>query len=359
MLIRIAVTGAAILAVNNGCVTTRVSLPIASREGTVDSLFAAYSVAGAPGAGVLVIDHGRVVISRSYGLANLATRTPATDRTNYRLASLSKQFTATAVLILVREGKLGLDEPIGAILPGVPAHSRGATIRQLLTHTAGVWDYEDFVPDSQTTQVHDADVPRLIASADSLYFPGGSAWRYSNTGYALLALAVERRAGMEYARFLRERIFLPAGMAATVAYEKGVSEVSNRALGYQPRDDRFVERDQSSTSAVLGDGGIYSSLHDLAKWDALLDAHALLGDALQRLAWTPQRLTGGGTTRYGFGWFVDTDSLGLKLSHHGETSGFTNFIIKRPDRRLTVIVLTNRAGGAPWDIAEAVARLYR
>ena len=352
------VLAAAALPVLIGCAAARVS-PLTPRERSVDSLFAPYAAPGAPGASVIVIDRGQVALSRSYGLANLETHSPATERTNYRLASLSKQFTATAVLLLVKEGKLGLDEPIGAVLPEVPPHSRGATIRQLLTHTSGVWDYEDFVPDSQTAQVHDADVPRLIARADSLYFSAGSKWSYSNTGYALLALAVERRAGVPYARFLRERIFLPLGMEATVAYEKGISEVSNRALGYRERDGRFVERDQSNTSAVLGDGGVYSSLHDLAKWDAALDARTLLGEELQRLAWTPQRLTGGEMARYGFGWFVDTDSLGPKLSHHGETSGFTNFIIKRPDRRLTVIVLTNRAGGSPWDLAEAVASLYR
>ena len=344
----------------SACAPVRVPPSTATHERLVDSLFAPYAAAGAPGAGVIVIDRGQVVLSRSWGLANLGEpRTPASERTSYRLASLSKQFTAAAVLLLVKEGKLGLDEPIGAVLPDLPQHSRAATIRQLLTHTSGVPDYEDFIPDSQTTQVHDGDVPGLIARSETTYFAAGTSWRYSNSGYALLALAVERRSGMPFARFLRERIFLPLGMSATVAYEKGISEVPNRAFGYRERDGRFVDRDQSSTSAVLGDGGVYSSLHDLAKWDAALDARTLLDDDLLRLAWTPQRLANGISTRYGFGWFVDRDSLGLKLTHHGETSGFTNFFLKRPEVGLTVIVLTNRASGAPWNIAEAIARLYR
>ncbi len=358
MLCRFAIIAAAVLSLLAGCSAARVSPVTSARERLVDSLFAPYAAPGAPGAGVIVIDRGQVVLSRSWGLANLERRTPASERTNYRLASLSKQFTATAVLLLVKDAKLGLDEPIGAVLPELPHHSRAATIRQLLTHTSGIPDYEDFVPDTQTAQVHDADIPRLIAMSDTTYFAPGASWRYSNSGYALLALAVERRSGVSFARFLRDRLFVPSGMDATVAYEKGISEVANRALGYREREGRWVERDQSSTSAVLGDGGIYSSLYDLVRWDAALDARTLLDDDLLRLAWTPQRLANGVSTRYGFGWFVERDSLGLELTHHGETSGFTNFLLKRPEAGLTVIVLTNRAGGAPWDIAKAIARLY-
>jgi CubicO group peptidase (beta-lactamase class C family) len=230
-------------------------------------------------------------------------------------------------------------------------------VRHLLTHTSGLWAYEDFVPDTQTTQVKDRDVLALLQQADSLYFAPGSRYRYSNTGYALLALVVETLSGQRYARFLEERIFQPAGMTATVAHEAGSSTVPNRAYGYSIRRAGTVPSDQSSTSAVLGDGGIYSSLHDLAAWDRALDAGTVLTRDELREAWTPVTLTNGEATRYGFGWFVDRENGSPRLSHHGETSGFTNFILKYPERRLTVVVLTNRRGGSPWDLAARVAAL--
>ena len=323
----------------------------------LDSIFGAYDHPNVPGAGVLVIRDGRVVASRSYGLADLGNRTPAGERTNYRLASLSKQFTAAAIMLLVRDGRLNYDDRVVDLLPGLPAHARDVRVRHLLTHTSGLWDYEDFVPDSQTVQLKDRDVLASLPRADSLYFAPGSAYRYSNTGYALLALIAERVSGQSFARFLHDRIFVPAGMSATVAYEAGISSVPDRAFGYTVRGSGTTPSDQSSTSAVLGDGGIYSSIHDLVAWDRALDAGTVLRREELRDAWTPMTLTNGTVTRYGFGWFVDRENGTLKLSHHGETSGFTNFILKYPERRLTVIVLTNRRGGAPWDLAARVAAL--
>lgn len=324
----------------------------------IDSIFSAYDRADAPGASVVVIRDGVQVFSKSYGMADLEARTPSDAQTNYRLASLTKQFTATAILLLVRDGTLSLDDRVRDIVPGLPAYADGVRIRHLLAHTSGLWAYEDFVPDSQTTQVHDRDVPALVSLAESLYFAPGSQHRYSNSGYALLALVVERKSGMPFARFLRERIFEPLGMHGSVAYEQGVSVVPHRAFGYSPHGAGFVRTDQSSTSAVLGDGGIYTSVHDLTLWDRALDGRVLLGDLLQQEAWTATRLTDGTTTRYGFGWFVDNAGEDLRVSHHGETMGFTNFIAKYPYRRLTVIVLSNRTGGDPWDAAEKVARLF-
>jgi CubicO group peptidase (beta-lactamase class C family) len=237
-------------------------------------------------------------------------------------------------------------------------YASSVTVRHLLTHTSGLWAYEDFVPDSQTRQVHDAEVPALISRANALYFPAGSQHRYSNTGYALLALIVERQSGKPFARFLRERIFEPLDMTSTVAYEAGISTVPHRAFGHSPTSDGFMRTDQSNTSAVLGDGGVYSSVHDLLLWDAAMDRHALVDEPTQRAMWTPAWLNDGSSSRYGFGWFVDNVPGGIAVSHHGETMGFTNFILKYPSRSLTVIVLTNRTGGAPWDLALRVAALY-
>ncbi len=321
----------------------------------IDSILADYAAPDGPGASVVVVRNGRVAAQRNYGLADVEARSPVTDRTNFRLASLTKQFTATAILLLAKDGKLDLDEAIGPILPELPPPARGVTVRQLLTHTSGLRAYEDFVPDSQTRQVHDHEVPSLIAHADSAYFPPGTAFRYSNTGYALLSLIVEERSGLPFARFLHGRIFAPLGMDSTVAYEAGVSTVPRRAFGYSRGPNGFRRTDQSSTSAVLGDGGIYTSIHDLLLWNRALDGRTLVDAAAQRSAWTPARLRDGLATEYGFGWFVTHDDLGTKLWHNGETRGFTNGIVKYPDRGITVIVLTNRTGGAPWDLAAAIA----
>jgi CubicO group peptidase (beta-lactamase class C family) len=337
--------------------------PSASRaqrpDPAVDSLLADYARPGMPGASLLVVRDGRVVYARGYGLAEVETRTPVAPETNFRLASLTKQFTATAVMLLAAEGRLRYDDSVTALLPGLPAYARGVTVRHLLNHTSGLPDYEDFVPDTQTAQVHDADVPRLIAGATSTKFAPGTQYAYSNTGYVLLALIVERVSGQRFADFLRTRIFAPLGMKGTVALEEGRSAVAHRAYGYTVDSAGAVRRtDQSNTSATLGDGGVYTSTRDLEKWDRALDRHTLVSAAAQQLAWTPPSLPDGQTTQYAFGWFVDQDRGTTRLRHHGETMGFTNAILRYPERRLTVVLLTNRTGGAPWDLAQRVADVY-
>lgn len=355
----IGATVAASVAVASACTHPSSARMMSSvDQRAVDSLFRAYDGSGVPGASVVVIRDRQEVLARSFGMADPEAHVAADGQTNYRLASLTKQFTATAILLLVKDGRLSLDDRVREILPELPAYASDVRIRHLLTHTSGLWAYEDFVPDSQTTQVHDRDVPVLVHQAESLYFHPGSAYRYSNTGYALLALVVERRSGMPFARFLHARIFQPLGMRSTVAYEAGISTVPHRAFGYSPTGNSFARTDQSSTSAVLGDGGVYSSAHDLAIWDRALDSRVLLGEQLQREAWSAARLNDGTPIRYGFGWFVDNEGADLRVSHHGETMGFTNFMLKYPSRRLTVIVLTNRTGGDPWELAARVARLF-
>ncbi|MBE4749072.1 beta-lactamase family protein [Corallococcus sp. ZKHCc1 1396] len=339
-----------------GCASTR-ALPSGDAR-TVDALFRDYDGPDLPGASVVVIHDGQVVLRRAYGLAELEQRTPATPESNYRLASLSKQFTATAILLLVQDGRLRLDDRVVDVLPGFPPSLREVRVHHLLQHTSGIWDYEDFVPPTQTVQVKDRDVLTLLSRTDRTWFAPGTAVRYSNSGYAVLALIVEQVGGMPFARFLHERVFVPSGMRSTVAHEEGVSSVPRRAYGYAAGPTGFIPRDQSPTSAVLGDGGIYASVVDLVAWDRALESQALLLAETRRQAWTPPTLPDGTRSRYGFGWFVDEDGGRQRLSHHGETCGFTNAIVKYPEQRLTVIVLTNRAGGAPWTLAQRVADLW-
>lgn len=345
----------------------------------VDSLMAPYAASGMPGAAVLVVHDGRVVIEKGYGLAEVETHRRVDARTDFRLASLTKQFTATAIMLLVADHRLRYDDAIGPLLPELPSWAKGVTVRQLLNHTGGLPDYEDFVPDSQTRQVHDAEIPALISHATGPTFAPGTRYAYSNTGYVLLALVVERASGRRFADFLHDRIFAPLGMTGTVAYEAGRAMPTgarrvmdhDRAYGYTVSSSGVARTDQSNTSATLGDGGVYTSVHDLAKWDRALERHTLVSADAQRLAWTPPTLPHDSATQYGFGWFVDQDHGTMRLTHHGESRGFTNAILRYPERRITVIVLTNRttavardpskpagAGSEPWDIAQRIADLY-
>jgi len=327
------------------------------RPPDIDALLGEYTGPAVPGASVVIIRDGHVILRRAYGMADLERHVAAAPETAYRLASVSKQFTAMAIMLLVRDGKLGYDQPVRAILPELPAGAQAVTVRHLLNHTSGVPDYEDLIPDSQTVQVNDRDVLTLLARRDTLYFPPGSTYRYSNSGYVLLGLIVERVSGVSFPEFLRARIFAPLHMSASVAHVDGADTVPHRAYGYSPKDSAagFTATDQSVTSATLGDGGIYTNVDDLVRWDQALYGEALVDNATLRLATTPPVLPGGAQTQYGFGWFVDAYRNERRWRHTGETSGFRNAIQRFPARRFTVIVLTNRSSGEPAVIAERIA----
>ena len=321
----------------------------------VDSLFAAYTGDSIPGASVVVIQNGAVILRRAYGLADLARHVAATPETDYRLASLSKQFTAMAVMLLVKDGALRYDQPVREILLELPPSTRAVTIRHLLNHTSGLWDYEDLIPATRTAQLNDADVLSLLAAKDSLYFPAGTAYRYSNSGYVLLGIIVARASHMSLPAFLRARLFVPLGMQASVMHVEGSDTVPRRALGYSPRGGGFVQTDQSLTSATLGDGGIYTNVDDMVRWDAALSAHTLIDAATLEQATTPPQLPHDSATQYGFGWFIDRYRGEPRWRHTGETSGFRNAIQRFPRRKLTMVILTNRSSGEPEAIAERIA----
>lgn len=324
----------AVLLILAGCATGGADLTRA-----VDALMREYDGAVA-GASVLVVKDGRVVVRRAYGLADVQNGTPATPATNYRLASVTKQFTAAAILELASDGKLRLDDRVRRWLPSLPPAADAITIEHLLTHRSGLIDYEDVIPDGTKEQLLDADVLRLLEAQDRTYFAPGTKYQYSNSGYALLALIVEKASGESFATFLRERIFEPLGMTNTAAG----SNVANRAFG--------TPEDQSLTSAVLGDGGVYSSIDDLAKWDAALY------DSKYAIAFTPRTPTDDPNVHYGYGWRIGTHRGERMVWHSGETRGFRNVLIRFPDRRLTVVVLTNRNEPEPYRTAIAIAELF-
>lgn len=320
-------------------------------EKSVDDIMRAYD-GNVPGASVLLISHGKALVRKAYGLSNLEERVAATPATNYRLASVTKQFTAASILLLAQDGRLSIKDPIRKWLPSLPDTDCGITIRHLLTHTGGLIDYEDIMPADLTTALRDVDVLHLLEKERRVYFAPGTDYRYSNGGYSMLALIVEKASGKSFQAFLRERIFEPLGMHDTLAYVVEGPRVANRAYGYTETNGRWESTDQSLTSAVLGDGGIYSSIDDLARWDAALYDSRLLSDASRRLAFTPWTRTDDPAIKYGFGWRIS----GETLWHSGESVGFRNVIVRYPQRHLTVIILTNRDDPEPYKMALNIAQ---
>jgi CubicO group peptidase (beta-lactamase class C family) len=363
----------------------------------IDAIFAALKSNDAPGAAVLVVRNGRVAFRRGYGVTDLRTRTKIDAHTNFRLASFTKQFTAACIMLLARDGKLRYDDHLTDFFPEFPEYGKSITVRNLLNHTSGLPDYEDLLmkqypntPPEKVPQILDAGVLKLLEQQTSREFPAGTKWEYSNSGYAVLAMIVEKVSGEPFGQFLHDRIFAPLKMTNTLAYEKGKNEVPHRAYGHTRKDETtadpakqdaakpdevkqdetkaeaaWQETDQSPTSAVLGDGGIYSSLDDLAKWDRALRDHTLLSAAEMQPALTPVEPTGrpakfpeGASVSYGFGWFLDPYRGHKRMSHDGSTIGFRTTIQRFPDDNLTIIILANRTDQNPEALALKVADLY-
>ena len=346
--------GLAAIILLGGCNT------VVARSDATDALMQRYT-GDVPGASLLVIKDGKPIVRRAYGMADMEHHLSATPATNYRLASVSKQFTAAAILLLAEDGKLKLDDPVRRWLPSLPENTAAVTLRQLLTHTGGLVDYEDLIPSGTTAQVSDADVLRMLSSAPTTYFAAGSAYRYSNTGYVLLGLVVEQASGQRLQDFLARRIFQPLHMDHTLLYvhqdpAPSTVRVPNRAYGYSRLDGQWTRTDQSVTSATRGDGGIYSSIDDLAKWDAALYDDRLLSDASRTLAFSPHvKVTGEPyQASYGYGWRITGDTVW----HSGESIGFRNVIVRWPKQRLTVILLSNRNAPEPYRTALKIAQPF-
>jgi CubicO group peptidase (beta-lactamase class C family) len=336
-----------------------------------DAILAGLGSEREPGAGVLVLRDGKVVYLGTRGVAELQGLRPIDGRTSFRLASVTKQFTAMAVMLLVRDGKLRYEDSLTDLFPDFPEYGRGITVRHLLDHTSGLPDYEDLMPAAgpagpvEETQIDDAGVLELLKGQPAGWFKPGALWRYSNSGYVMLGLIVAKVSGRSFPTFLRERIFEPLRMSNTVAFVRGRTAVPDRAFGYTKEGGRWRFTDQSPTSATLGDGGVYSSLYDLSLWDEALRSHRLLGEADMKPALTPVRVPGKGPSGpdgepadYGFGWFLNGWEGHPRMWHYGETVGFRTAIHRFTADGLTVIVLANRSDAGATDMALKVAGFF-
>ncbi len=330
-----------------------------NEEKTIDGLLSDFARPESPGAAVMVIKNGKPIFSKAYGLANLEKQTSCTTNTNFRLASVTKQFTAMAILILAERGKLSLDDKMAKFFPEFPDYGKEITIRHLLTHTSGLLDYEEVMPANVTIPLSDRDVLYILCQQNKLEFPAGKKFHYSNTGYSFLALMVEAASGQKFAVFLSQNIFQPLGMKNSVAYEPGISVVPNRAFGYVKVKDGFQFSDQSLTSAVLGDGGVYASVTDLYQWDQALYTEKLVSRKMLEHAFTVQSsssdFAGSG---YGFGWYLGQYRGTKHIWHSGSTCGFSTKIERFPEKKLSVILLTNRRDANIKEIPQKIADLY-
>ena len=369
----------------------RAQATVTPTEQQIDAIFTPVTQESAPGLAIVVRKVGRTVYEKGYGLRDLRTKSKIDQHTNFRLASFTKQFTAMAIMLLVHDGKLRCGQTLTDIFSDFPTYGKGITIRDLLNHTGGLPDYEDLMDAAEKVkgplwspehQIQDAEVLDLLKKETKGKFVPGTSWSYSNSGYVVLGLIVAKASGQSYGDFLHARIFAPLHMDYTVVYQKGKNKITNRAFGHSqfvfdhgPQTPFFNETDQSPTSATLGDGGIYSNLEDLAKWDDALRNHTLLNADEFAPALVPANLADGSPTlwptapnddnlhpgkpvSYGFGWFLDPYWGHPRIWHTGSTMGFRTVIERFIAGNLTIIILCNRTDLDPEALALKTADLY-
>lgn len=310
-----------------------------------------------PGLALLVARDGKTVRAQGYGLANVELQVPVKPETLFQSGSVGKQFTATAVMMLVEEGKVRLDDPISLYLKDGPSAWNQVTVRELLSHTGGFTDYpKDFDLRKDYTE---PELLKIVAGIPLAFEPGTN-WSYSNLGYLTLGILIHQVTGQFYGDFLQERIFQPLGMKTTrIMSEADI--IPNRSSGYQLVKGELKNQDWvSPTVNTTADGSLYFSILDLAKWDAALYTEQLLKRSGLEQMWTPVKLKNGqpNSGHYGFGWFIENIGGKRVVRHEGEWQGFTTFITRHVDDKTTVVVLTNLASDKPDRIAEHVADMY-
>lgn len=337
----------------------------------VDTLLRNWLGGDQPGAAVLVIQNQNVLYRKGFGLANIKTNEPITPDTVFELASVSKQFTAMAIMILVEEGKLNLDDLASKCFPEL---SEKITIRNLLNHTSGLPDYMLLLekngllnpdwyvsgkPQPDQFEPMSKDVLKILTQTKKLHFAPGTKWEYSNSGYVVLSQIVEKVSGESFADFLKHKIFEPLGMTHTFVDDGNQKQIEGRAKSYSRlKRGGYKDRTYTPLNYISGDGGVNSTLEDLAKWDAALNSEELVTQTTLAKAFSRGNLNRGRQVGYGFGWFLN-DSFGLEMqSHEGGWTGLRHYIMRFPTEHLTVVVLSNLEERDPVVLANNIAKEY-
>ena len=308
-----------------------------------------------PGLSLAVIKNSEIVLARGYGFANVEHQVPVKPETIFQSGSVGKQFTATAVMMLVEEGKLSLDDKITRYFTDGPESWNKITVRHLLTHTSGMTDYPDDF-DMRRDYTEDELVQRI--KAVPLAFQPGEKWSYSNLAYVMLGVLIHKVSGKFYGDFLQERVFKPLGMStARVISEADI--VPNRAAGYRVVKGQLKNQDWVSPSLnTTADGALYLTVYDMAKWEAALYTEKLLKRGSLETMWTPVKLNNGKTHPYGFGWTLGQVGGHRVVEHGGSWQGFKSQISRYVDDKLTVVVFANVSRANPAKIAHVVAALF-
>jgi CubicO group peptidase (beta-lactamase class C family) len=311
-----------------------------------------------PGLAFAVVDHGKVILAQGYGYANVEHSVPVITDTVFQSGSVGKQFTSAAVMLFVEGGRLSLDDPITRYLPEAPPEWADIRIHHLLTHTSGIRDY-GYEASYDTRRAVTEDELVRMACAQPLEFLPDERYSYSNTGYLLLGVILDRLGGRHYSEVLRERIFEPLGMKSARLIDEAAI-VPHRAAGYRLQDghvanQQWVAPEQNTTA----DGSLYLSINDMIAWDRGLRAGRILSAASWHKVYTPVTLLSGNTYPYGFAWEVSNSNGQEVHAHSGGVPGFATYIVRYLGDDLSLIVLTNLEDADPERIARRIAGVLR
>jgi CubicO group peptidase (beta-lactamase class C family) len=331
----------------------------ADMQARVDKVFERFTTS-TPGCSVGVSVNGQPAISKAYGMADLERDVRNTADTVFEAGSVSKQFTAAAILLLAREGKLSLDDPVRKYIPELPDYGVPLTIRHMLTHTSGLRDWGSVAGIAgwpRTTRVHTHDhVVEIVSQQKSLNFTPGTRYSYSNTGYNLSAVIVSRVSGQSFAEFSRKRIFEPLGMTRTSWRDDHTQIIKGRAIAYNDQRDGF--HTNMPFENVHGNGGLLTTVNDLLKWNQNFESPEVGDAAFVTQQQTPGKFSDGRTHFYAFGLQVGNYKGVREVAHSGSTAGYRAHLVRYPDQKVSVAVLCNVSSGAATQYARAVADLY-
>ncbi len=326
-----------------------------------DSLMSSMYPSGNPGAAIAVIQGGRVVFKNGYGLADLHSKALITPSTSFNICSMTKEFTAYAVLQLRREGKLSLDDKLIRFFPDfAPGVGSKVSVRQLLTHSSGIMDHYAYVDRAQYKEFWDKDVLAVLRSVDSVYFPPGSRYRYSNAAFCLLSLIIERVSGETYPAYLRNHVFGPLHMKRSDVIQPGF-RISDRAFGYELQKDTFRISDarESLFFSTMGDGGVYTSIDDYLRWIMAMQQKRTLDPDLVREAQSAQfPIDTARSLSYGFGWFIAGSGDSRLIYHTGSNGGFRTIVLMKPSAKYAIVIFSNRSDVDLENLARTINRIY-
>jgi CubicO group peptidase (beta-lactamase class C family) len=326
-----------------------------------DSLMSSIYQSGRPGAAIAVIKDGSVVFKKGYGIADLDSKAPITPSTNFNICSMTKQFTAYAVLQLQYEGKLSLDDKLSRFFPDfAPGVASVVSVRQLLTHSSGIMEHYSFVDKALYKEFWDKDVLTAIRAVDSVHFPPGSRYRYSNAAFCLLALIIEKLSGETYPAYIRNHVFAPLDMTRSDVIHSDF-KISDRAFGYESEKDTFRIADarESLFFSTMGDGGVYTSIDDYLRWIAAIQEKRVLDPDLVNEAQSAQfPIDTARSLSYGFGWFVAGSGDSKLVYHTGSNGGFRTIVLMKPSAKYAVIIFSNRTGVDLEDLVRIINGIY-